>query len=311
MGQLTSKEAIKYGITQKKNGTFTDDRWLTARNIITMQDDNRGEKVTDWTKVNYDVMPSITVKDKQGKSVKLTDDIKKKEIIDRVNTAAANAISQAKQAKTKLEKELKTVFNDSKIQEAFAWEAMSGWGKFNTGAGVTVGEPPDGQGGTGFANQMLAFDWGLKRIAWYAIKEGGPNVKKTSQQMKVKFDLKGGSYKAAGAKAGYSFSQTLRFGIKYVNDGADAASLKMEEKTHEAKQMLSEGLLNEWTFWEKLKKIWKSFVSTLKVYWEKFVDFLKKMKDKIVEIFDAGIYSVLNYFELDVKVKVNTKVTLL
>jgi len=311
MGQLTSKEAIKYGITQKKDGTFTDDRWLTARNIITMQDANRGEKVTDWTKVNYDVMPSITVKDKQGKSVKLTDDTKKKEIIDRVNTAAANAISQAKQAKTKLEKDLKIVFNDSKIQEAFAWEAMSGWGKFNTGAGVTVGEPPDGQGGTGFANQMLAFDWGLKRIAWYAIKEGGPNVKKTSQQMKVKFDLKGGSYKAAGAKAGYSFSQTLRFGIKYVNDGADAASLKMEEKTHEAKQMLSEGLLNEWTFWEKLKKIWKSFVSTLKVYWEKFVDFLKKMKDKIVEIFDAGIYSVLNYFELDVKVKVNTKVKLL
>ena len=39
--------------------------------------------------------------------------------------------------------------------------------------------------------------------------------------------------------------------------------------------------------------------------------FLKKMKDKIVEIFDAGIYSVLNYFELDVTVKVNTKVKLL
>ena len=34
-------------------------------------------------------------------------------------------------------------------------------------------------------------------------------------------------------------------------------------------------------------------------------------EDKIIEIFDAGIYSVLNYFELDVKVKVTPKVTLL
>ena len=39
--------------------------------------------------------------------------------------------------------------------------------------------------------------------------------------------------------------------------------------------------------------------------------FLKELKDKIVEVFDAGIHSVLNYFELDVKVKVNTKVKLL
>ena len=129
--------------------------------------------------------------------------------------------------------------------------------------------------------------------------------------MTVKFDLKGGSYQVAGAKAGYSFSQALRFGIKYVNDKTNDSALTMEEKTQEAKQMLSEGLLNEWSFWEKLKKIWKTFVSTLKVYWEKFVNFLKEIKDKIVEIFDAGVYSVLNYFELDVKVEVNTKVRLL
>jgi hypothetical protein len=335
MGRLTADDALKYGINvtgrprnkdesledyksrlKKKKinyetAKFTDDRWLTVSNMQTVVSSNRGDPVTDWTKVNYDDMPAIKVKDKKGKSVELTDDTKKKEIIDRVNTAAANAISQAKQAKISLERDLKTEFNDSKVREAFAWEAMSGWDKFNSGAGEEGNPPAPGQGGTGFANQMLAFDWGLGRMAWYAIESGGENVKKTAKQMAVKFDMKGGSYEAAGAKAGYSFSQTLRFGIKYVNDGADAASLTMEEKTHEAKQMLSEGLLNEWTFWEKLKKIWKSFVSTLKVYWEKFIDFLKKMKDKIVEIFDAGIYSVLNYFELDVTVKVNTKVKLL
>ena len=310
MGQVTTDDAIKYGL-QKKDGGFTDDRWLTSGNIIIMQNPNRGEEVTDWTKVNYDVMPAVKVKDADGKSVELTDDAEKKAIMDRVNTAAGNAITTAKKAKEDLEKDLLLAFNTTGVKEAFAWEAMSGWDKFNS-APTKEGNPPaPGQGGTGFASQMLAFDWGLGRIAWYEIKEGGPNVKTTATQMKTKFDLKSSSYIASGAKAGYSFSQTLRFGIKYIKNKTDAASLTMEENTHEAKQMLSEGLLNEWTFWEKLKKIWKTFVSTLKVYWGKFVEFLKEIKEAIVEVFNTGIHAVLNYFELDVSVKVNTKVKLL
>ena len=315
-GKDESLEAYKnrldgVGIDYKTTTKFNDDRWLTVGNMETVTDDKHGEKLTDWTKVKYDVMPAIKVKDKAGNDVELTDDTEKKAIMDRVNAAAANAVSTAKKAKESLEKDLKIAFNDSKVQEAFAWEAMSGWGKFNTGAGAAAGEPPTGRGGTGFANQMLVFDWGLKRMAWYDIKEGGPNVKNTANQMSVKFDMKGGSYKAGGVKAGYSFSQALRFGIKYINDKTNDAGLTMGEQTHKAKQMLSEGLLDEWSFWEKLKKIWKTFISVLKVYWGKFVEFLTKIKDTIVEIFDAGVHSVLNYFELDVNVKVRTTVKLL
>ena len=310
MGQLTADDALKYGL-QKKDGGFNDDRWLTSGNIIIMQNPDRGEKVTDWTKVNYDVMPAVKVKNSDGKSVELTDDAEKKAIMDRVNDAAGNAIETAKKAKADLERDLSLAFNTTGVKEAFAWEAMSGWDKFNSGPTKEGNPPVQGQGGTGFASQMLAFDWGLGRIAWYEIKEGGPNVKTTATQMKTKFDLKSSSYKASGDKAGYTFSQTLRFGIKYIKDKTDEAGLTMEERTHEAKQMLSEGLLNEWSFWEKLKKIWKTFVSALKVYWEKFVNFLKEMKDKIVEVFDSGLNSILNYFELDVTVKVNTKVKLL
>jgi hypothetical protein len=335
MGQITADDAIKYGINVKalprkkdesienyksrlkekginyKTAEFTMDRWLTAGNIITMQDANRGEKITDWTKVNYDVMPSVKVKDKEGKSVELIDDTEKKAIMDRVNTAAANAITTAKQAKRSLENDLKVVFNDKKVKNAFAWEAMSGWDKFNDGAGKTVGEPPNGAGGRGFAKQMLVFDWGLKRLAWYEIKANGPNVSTTADQMSPAFDLKAGSYKASGQKAGYSFFQTLRFGIDYIHDKTNEAGLIMDEKIHEAKQMLAEGVLNEWNFWEKLKKIWNNFVSVLKGYWKKFINFLKEIKDRIVKVFDDGINSVLNYFELDVKVKVNKRIKLL
>ena len=45
---------------------------------------------------------------------------------------------------------------------------MSGEAKFNDGAGSDIGEVPYGSGGDGFANQMLVFDWGLKRISWFS-----------------------------------------------------------------------------------------------------------------------------------------------
>ena len=38
---------------------------------------------------------------------------------------------------------------------------------------------------------------------------------------------------------------------------------------------------------------------------------LKEIKDKIVEVFNTGIHAVLNYFELDVDVKVRTTVKML
>ena len=38
---------------------------------------------------------------------------------------------------------------------------------------------------------------------------------------------------------------------------------------------------------------------------------LKEIKEAIVEVFNTGIHAVLNYFELDVDVNVNTTVRLL
>ena len=311
MGKLTVDDAIKYGITQKKDGSFTDDRWLTSRNMETVRNSDRGEAVTDWTKVNYEILPPVKVKDKAGKDVEVTDSEKHREIVDRVNTAASTAIDAAKAARDDLVTNLKTIFNDKKVGNAFAWEAMSGFDKFNDGTSNPEGEIPQGKGGDGFASQMLVFDWGLQRIAWYEIKPNGPNVSKTATQMSIKFDLKSGSYKAGGKKAGYAFSQTLRLGIDYIKDKSNEAGLVMEEQTHQTKQMLAEGQLDEWSFWKKLKDIWNTFMTKIKDYWSKFKNFLIKIKNKIVEIFNSGLNSVLEYFELDVNVKVRTTVKLL
>ncbi|SVC23487.1 uncharacterized protein METZ01_LOCUS276341, partial [marine metagenome] len=84
-----------------------------------------------------------------------------------------------------------------------------------------------------------------------------------------------------------------------------------KEETNKANLMLAEGQLDEFAFWDKIKKIWNSFISKMKIYWDKFVNMLNEIKDAIVEVFNTGIHAVLNYFELDVDVKVATTVRLL
>jgi len=301
-GQISVADAKKYGITQdKKTGTFTHDRWLTGRNLKTLEDPERGAGKIDWDNVTYETLPDY--KDKNNEETEA--------IVTRMNKAAAQAVAAATAAKDILETKLKTEFNNTSVKEAFAWEAMSGETKFNDGAGKGIGEVPVGKGGTGFANQMLVFDWNLKRMSWHEIKENGPNVKRVAKSLNPRFDLKGGSYKAAGKKAGYGFDLTMQLAVDYVADKTDDAKLEVKEETNKANLMLSEGQLDEFAFWDKVKKIWNSFISKMKIYWDKFVNMLKEIKEAIVEVFNTGIYAVLNYFELDVSVNVNTTVKLL
>ena len=300
-GQISVADAKKYGLTQKKDDTFTDGRWLTGRNLKTLEDPERGEGKIDWDKVTYETLPDYKDKDNEETEV----------IVTRMNKAAARAVAAATAAKDVLETKLKAEFNNTLVKEAFAWEAMSGEAKFNDGAGKAQGEVPVGKGGEGFANQMLVFDWNLKRMSWHQIKENGPNVKKVAKSLDPRFDLKGGKYKAAGQKAGYGFDLTMQLAVDYVADKTDEAKLEVKEETNKANSMLAEGQLDEFAFWDKVKKIWNSFVSKMKTYWDKFVNMLTERKDAIVEVFNTGIHAVLNYFELEVDVKVNNTVRLL
>ena len=324
-GQLSADSAIEYGInvTEKprkkdettdkykerlkelgidyKNAAFTDDRWVTGTNLKTLENPNKGDGAIDWDSATYETLPDYKDKDNDDTEA----------IVTRMNKAAASAVADATVAKDILETKLKAEFNNPSVKEAFAWEAMSGEAKFNDGAGNDIGEVPYGKGGEGFANQMLVFDWGLKKMSWHEIKENGPNVQKVAKSLNPRFDLKAHSYKAAGKKAGYSFDLTMQMAVKYVADKTDDAKLEVEENTHKAKQMLAEGQLSEFAFWDKVKKIWNSFISTLKIYWDKFVNMLREIKEAIVKVFNTGIYAVLNYFELDVDVKVRTTVRLL
>jgi hypothetical protein len=301
-GQISAADAKKYGLTQnKKTGEFTDERWLTGRNLKTLEDPKRGEGKIDWDNVKYETLPKY--KDKNNEETEA--------IVTRMNKAAAQAVADATTAKGILETKLKSEFNNPSVKEAFAWEAMSGEAKFNDGAGKGLGEVPTGKGGLGFANQMLVFDWNLKRLSWHEIKSDGPNVQKVAKSLNPRFDLKAHSYKATGKKAGYTFDLTMQMAVDYVSDKTDDAKLEVKEETNKANLMLAEGQLDEFAFWDKIKKIWNSFISKMKTYWDKFVNMLNEIKDAIVEVFNTGIHAVLNYFELDVDVKVATTVRLL
>jgi len=305
-GQLSVKDAKKYGITyNKKTDKFVDDRWITSQNLKAVEDPNRGEGKIDWDNVTYETKPKF--EDKDNKETKA--------IIARMNTAAGRAVAAAKEAKGKLETALTAQFNQPNVKLAFAWEAMSGWDKFNNNTGPTadrIHSSVTGLGGTGYARQMLVWDWGLKKMAWHKLSAKSQHVKKIAGAISPKFDLKSNSYKQTPiGKVGYAFDLTLQFAVKYIESSTKSAELEVEEKTHKAKQMLAEGQLDEFAFWDKVKKIWNTFISTVKIYWDKFVNMLKEIKDKIVEVFDAGINSVLAYFDIGLDVQVNTTVKLL
>ena len=73
--------------------------------------------------------------------------------------------------------------------------------------------------------------------------------------------------------------------------------------------MLSEGVINEFKFKDTLKKIYTKAKEKLVKLFKLLVEKIKQIADIAKEILKGGIDKILNYFELDVDVKVKTKVS--
>ena len=221
-----------------------------------------------------------------------------------VNAAAKIAYNKARKVKTELEGLFAEAFNNAEVQKAFAWESMTGWEKF---AGNVYGQP----GNTaGFADQMLVWHPNMEQIKWHAIKQGGPYVSDVAAQMSMKADMKSGSYKAAKKKAGYSFFQTVRFGIDTTFDETDKIQKEANDQISKYEMMLTEGTLDEGRFLDKVKEIIVKLTGKLKLVWNAFTEKLIQAKDYIVELFNKGIESIMAFFELDISVSVTPSVSL-
>ena len=180
---------------------------------------------------------------------------------------------------------------------------MTGYEKFGGKA-----FPDRGAGDkTGEATHMLIWAYSMDRMRFTKID--AKLISETAKKMKMDTTLKSGSYDVGGEKAGYSFFQTLKFHTQTYLDSQGNIVTEAREEIEKNRRMLSEGIIDEGKFMDGLKSILgkakEKFISIFNYLVEK----IKQVVDYAKKIIKGGIDKVLNYFELDVDVTVNPRVS--
>jgi hypothetical protein len=134
-------------------------------------------------------------------------------------------------------------------------------------------------------------------------------ISETASKMKMDTTLKSGSYDIKGDKAGYSFWQTLKFATKTYLDAEGNIVAEAREEIEQNRKMLSEGVINEGKFVDSLKSIYTKAKEKLVGIFEYLIEKIKQIVNFAKEIIKDGIDKALNYFELDVDVRVNPRVS--
>ena len=174
-----------------------------------------------------------------------TDDAKKSG-----NKDAKEIVDKQEQTKKEIIATFNQAFKSKIVADAFCREAMTGYEKFG---GKAFPKKPAGDK-NGEATHMLIWDYGMDRMRFTKIDS--KLISETASKMKMDTTLKSASYKVGGDKAGYSFWQALKFQTTtYLNAQGEIVA-KREEEIQKNRQMLSEGMINEFKFKDTLKKIY-------------------------------------------------------
>ena len=219
------------------------------------------------------------------------------------NEDAKKIVDKQQQTKKEIIDTFNKAFNSKEVADAFCREAMTGYEKFGGKAF------PDRAGGdpTGEATHMLIWDYRMDRMRWTKIDN--KLISQTSSKMKMDTTLKSASYKADGEKAGYSFWQALKFEVKTYLDAEGNIVAEAREEIEQNRKMLSEGVINEGKFVDSLKSIYTKAKEKLVGIFEYLIEKIKQIVNFAKEIINYGIDKALNYFELDVDVRVNPRVS--
>jgi len=221
------------------------------------------------------------------------------------NEKAKEIVDNQEKMKSQITKLFETAFSNSKVGNAFAKEAMTGWEKFggkafpNKGAGDSKGE----------ATHMLIWDYRMDRMKFLKIDD--KFIAMTSKKMKVRPDLKANSYNIKGVKAGYSFYQALRVGVNVVLDKTGELEGSAKEEIEHNKTLLSEGSLTEISFKKKVQDVLNWLKNKIMGLWKWLTEKIREIVDVVIEKVKQGMYYALQAFQLDVNVNVNTTVKLL
>ena len=222
------------------------------------------------------------------------------------NAAARKILDDQEKLKGTIEAGFQRAFNNKAVGLGFAWESMTGWEKFG---GLTFDDPGDD---VGRANVMLAWDYSMNVLQYHKIKQTGPYTSKVAKEMKMTANMKSGSYSRVvdgkKQKLGYSFYQTVRLTVSTAFKKTDELKEAYFDAIGKQQDLLMEGAISEAKMKAVLQKMWDWFTAKVKKIWNWVMVEISKLKAAIEELFNEGVQFVMNAFETDVYVRVNTTV---
>ena len=232
------------------------------------------------------------------------------------NEAAREAVVKQEEVKKNTNAIFNKAFNDSQVSHAFAWEAMTGWEKFG---GKTYSDPGDGKKGR--ATAMLVWSYDMKKIIYHHIKPSSPYVATIAKKMSMRADIKSGSRTKKEIdpitgdkieiKTGYTFYQTVQLTYETVFEktkGANEAYNNAVDKQH---MLLAEGKIDEFKLRRTLGKMKDWLVSKITQAWAWAGMMMAKLKKRVVEILQKSMDVIMNFFDVEVYVKVKTTVKMM
>ena len=90
----------------------------------------------------------------------------------------------------------------------------------------------------------------------------------------------------------------------------DALTEAYHDAVHQQHQLLAEGTISEAKLSAVLKKMWDWFRTKINAIWDWLMVEISKLKKYVSELIQDGIEDVMNYFEIDFSVRMNTNVRL-
>ena len=178
-----------------------------------------------------------------------------------------------------------TFKKDPNFKLAFVYEAASGRYKFGRNAVQT-------------ANYMLCWKPSPSGVQDFKIKVHSlgkgvrsPIVKEYAGKIDVQVNWKSSS---TSKHLGYNAYQNLRLGVKEVVEKQKEQVNEHYSEVYQYRQQLNEGLLNEFTFWDKVKELTNKFVEKAKALWRSFIAMFRVAIQKIKVAAQDGLEALSN-----------------
>ena len=145
----------------------------------------------------------------------------------------------------------------------------------------------------------------MKKLKFYKVTDKLGDVAK---QLKMQATLKSSSRKVAGKTVGYNIYQSMRLTINTAMNDVDDALKDTKEQIEKAENLLTEGMISEFSFKDMIGKAWTWFKDKVAAVWNWVKEKLSEIKEALLELWNDGLDAAMSYFGLDVDVKVNNNI---